>query len=860
MSLPAPYRREELENGLVILVRENRLEPVTEVQIWVDAGSADERDGERGLAHFHEHMLFKGTPTHGVGEIAGSVEGVGGSINAFTSYDATCYHATLPREATLAGFDVLADAVQNSLFEPAEVKREIEVVLEEIRRSADEPQHVLDDALFETLYRVHPYRFPVLGGSESVSGFTQEKLLAFYRRWYTPEHIVVTAAGDLDTDAFIARVRETFGAAKRGEAKRARATEPRERGLRTRILEKAFERASFELAWPAISLTHADAPLLDLLGFALGDGDSSRLHRRVKEELGLADRADAGCYTPRDAGMFFVSIETDPKHIPEAIAASIAETERVRREPLGVDELAKARRTFLASRAWERESVSGLASKLGSAQLATGDPSFEDAYLARIASATREELLRAAQEWLDPGLLSVVAVVPSGTPPPSRSAVEAAIESGVSRTARRFAAPRRAAETSAGVHAYTLPNGARAFVLPRPEVPVVAVRAAVLGGQLAESEANAGIGSFLSGVWLRGTATRGAAEFARVTESLAADIDAFSGRNSAGLTLDCTAETFAEALPLWAEALGFPAFDEEEVEHERRDALAALERRQDRLGARVFDLFQRTHFERHPYRLPLPGTPESLARFDAEAVEAHHARLVRPDNLVVTVVGAVDPDETAAALARELADLEQGDAKPLALPEPEPAPREIRRASERKERAQAHLVLGFRGVAVDDPDREALDVLSQILAGQGGRLFLELRDRQSLAYSVSAMNVVGYAPGYFCVYIATAPDKLEIAQRGIFAELERLLETAPSEHEAERARRWLCGSHAIGQQRGGQRALTMALDARYGLGVESDRLYPERVRAVSAQDLLRVSQRILDLSAYTLATIGAPGA
>ncbi len=858
MSRPAPYRREELENGLVILVRESRLEPVAEVQIWVDVGSADERDGERGLAHFHEHMLFKGTPTRGVGEIAGSVEGVGGSINAFTSYDATCYHATLPAQAAFAGFDVLADAVQNSLFDAAEVKREIEVVLEEIRRSADEPQHVLDDALFETIYRVHPYRFPVLGSSESVSSFTREKLLAFYRRWYTPEHMVVTAAGDLDTDAFIAHVRETFAAAKRGEAKRARSVEPRTPGLRTRVLAKPFERASFELAWPAISLTHPDTPLLDLLGFALGDGDSSRLHRRVKEELGLADRADAGCYTPRDAGMFFVSIETDPEHISEAISASIAETERLRREPLGEDELAKARRNFLAARAWERESVSGMASKLGSAQLATGDPSFEDAYLERIASATREELLRAAREWLGLGELSIVAVVPEGTLAPSRSTLETAVESGASRTARRFAAPRRLAAPSSRVHAYTLPNGARAFVLPRPEIPVVAVRAAVLGGQLAENDANTGIGSFLSGVWLRGTATRGAAEFARTTESLAAEIDAFSGRNSAGLMLDCTAEVFAEALPLWAEALCFPAFDEEEVERERRDALASLERRQDRLGTRVFDLFQRTHYERHPYRLPLPGTPEALARFDAEAVEAHHALLVRPDNLVVTVVGAVDPDEAAAALARELADLEQGDAKPLVLPEPEAAPREIRRASERKERAQAHLVLGFRGIAVDDPDREALDVLSQILAGQGGRLFLELRDRQSLAYSVSAANVVGFAPGYFCVYIATAPDKLEIAQRGIFTELERLLETAPSEPEAERARRFLCGSHAIAQQHGGSRALSMALDARYGLGVEADLLYPERVRAVSAQDLLRVSQRILDLRAYTLATIGAP--
>jgi zinc protease len=860
MTPEAPsFRSETLANGLSVLLRESRLEPVSEVQIWVGVGSADERDHERGLAHFHEHMLFKGTATRGVGEIAGSVEGAGGSINAFTSFDATCYHATLPAEATLAGFDVLADAVQHSSFDPAEVTREIEVVLEEIRRSADEPHHVLGDALFDTAFRVHPYRFPVLGSAESVASFTREKLLAFYRRWYTPEHMVVVAAGDIDAEAFLARVREAFASAPRGEARRLREPEPAQSALRTRLLARPFERASLELSWPAVSLTHPDAPLLDLLAFALGDGDSSRLHRRVKEELGLADRVDASCYTPVDAGIFGISIDSDAEQAPHAIAASIAETERLRCEPLGTDELAKARRNFLASRAWERESVSGMARKLGSAQLMAGDPGFEEAYLARIATATREELVRAAAHWLDPARLSVVGVLPEGAPLLPAAELEAAVASGVSRNKRRFAAPQRAAKGER-VHAYVLPNGARAFVLPRREVPVVAVRAAMLGGQLAETEETAGLGSFLAGVWLRGTAARGAAEFARTTESLAADIDAFSGRSSVGLTLDCTSEVFAEMLPLWAEALCFPAFGEEEVERERRDALAALERREDRLGARAFDLFQRAHYQRHPYRLPLPGTPESVARFDADALVAHHARLVRPENLVVSVLGDVDPDAAASALARELADLEQNGAKPLALPEPEPAPQEIRSALERKDRAQAHLVLGFRGVAVDDPDREALEVLTQILAGQGGRLFLELRDRQSLAYSVSAANVVGYAPGYFCVYIATAPEKLETAKRGVLAELERVLQDAPGDDEAERARRYLCGSHAIAQQRGGQRALTMALDARYGLGVDADREFPARVRAVGRGDLLRVARRILDMRAYTIATIepGSP--
>ena len=224
----------------------------------------------------------------------------------------------------------------------------------------------------------------------------------------------------------------------------------------------------------------------------------------------------------------------------------------------------------------------------------------------------------------------------------------------------------------------------------------------------------------------------------------------------------------------------------------------------------------------------------------------------------MTVVGDVDPDEAASALARELADLEPSDEKLFALPELEPAPRAIRRAAERKTRAQAHLVLGFRGVTVADPDREALDVLSQLLAGQGGRLFVELRDRRSLAYSVSAQNLVGYAPGYFSVYIATAPEKVETAQRGMFEELERVLQSPPREAELERARRYLIGTHAIAQQRSSQRALSMALDARYGLGALADREFPARVRAVGADDLLRVARRVIDLSAYTIATVGAP--
>jgi zinc protease len=189
------------------------------------------------------------------------------------------------------------------------------------------------------------------------------------------------------------------------------------------------------------------------------------------------------------------------------------------------------------------------------------------------------------------------------------------------------------------------------------------------------------------------------------------------------------------------------------------------------------------------------------------------------------------------------------------MPDLEPAPTEIRVAEEYKDRAQAHLVIGFRALTVQDEDRETLEVVAHILGGQGGRLFRELRDRQGLAYSVSAINVEGVAAGFFATHIATAPEKFEEAKRGMLEELARITDAPPTDEELLRAQRFLVGNFAIEQQRSAARALHVALDARYGLGPDADRDYPDRIRQVTGEDVLRVARRIIDLEAYTLAAV-----
>jgi zinc protease len=382
----------------------------------------------------------------------------------------------------------------------------------------------------------------------------------------------------------------------------------------------------------------------------------------------------------------------------------------------------------------------------------------------------------------------------------------------------------------------------------------VAARAAFLGGLLSETPENSGLTSFLTSAWLRGTRSRSAADFARATESLGAEIDGFAGRSSLGLTLETPSSQLDRTLDLFAEVLLEPAFESEELERERRETLAAIERREDNLGQRAFLLFAETHYRRHPYRQALLGTAEAVQGFDRAKLETHHAGLIRAPNLALAVAGDVDPDEVARAISARLAGLDERRIEPPAPPDEEP-PREIRSAELRKDRAQAHLVIGFRGLTVHDEDRFALEVISQLLAGQGGRLFLELRDRRSLAYAVSAVNIEGLAPGYFALYIATAPEKFEQAKQGLLEELEHLLASPPDDAELERARRYLMGNFAIDRQRNAVHAAHVAHGAIYGLGPDAAEHYPDQVAAITKDDVMRVAHRVIDLDAYTLAAV-----
>ena len=338
-------------------------------------------------------------------------------------------------------------------------------------------------------------------------------------------------------------------------------------------------------------------------------------------------------------------------------------------------------------------------------------------------------------------------------------------------------------------------------------------------------------------------------------EGIAGSLEGFSGRNSFGLTAEFLAESLDTGLDLFADLLLHPSFPPDEIEKVRTERLAYLKRREDRLSLQAFELFAKELFIGHPYRFPLVGNKASLERLQREELARYYSTYARPTNGVLSIVGDVEPDAIVEALASKLSDWQGPEKVELPARKLPPAPEGPREVSIERNKAQVHILLGFPGLALDDPDLPALDVLTQILSGQGGRLFLELRDRKSLAYSVSAFSIDGLDTGSFGVYIASAPEKLEESIEGLRRELRRILEEPIGPEEVERAQSFLIGTQAVSLQRYGTQASLLALSELYGLGATHHLDYEKQIQAVTLLDLQRVAERLILLDRPLIAIV-----
>lgn len=847
----------KLGNGLTVLVRRDASAPVVAIVTYVSAGYFDEPDDVVGISHVLEHMYFKGTPTRGVGEIAKQTKAAGGILNASTIYDHTSYYTVLPASAFMAGLEVQADAYANSLIDADELRRELEVIIQEAKRKADNPSAVATETLYELLHDSHRIRRWRIGREPGLRALTRAKLIGFYRNFYHPANTVLSIVGDVDPDVATRSVDQLYGSLPAGHPVRTPGSgEGAKPGFRFHEWTGDIGRTQLAFGWQTPGTLHPDTPALDLLAVALGTGRASRLYRAVRERK-LASGISSYNYTPTELGVFVVHAETTPDATADAARAAWSQVRRVREGDLGEFEIERAKRIFESRWVRRLEDMEGQANYLAEWQ-ALGDWRLGDWYLDRYLTATADDTTRVARQWLDPDNASTVIYRPEGTAPIAvdadgwRAVLETGNQNDLEPTQPRRAAVNTAADFErptferevCGVRVYCTRNGVPILVRNKMGAPLVHVGAFMPGGACNEPEGVAGLTTLMARTAIKGTLTRSALQIAEDAEMLGGSIGASVGGESFGWSISVPATRIAAAVELLSDVVQHPTYLAQALEGERAVALAEVVAVRDDMHRYPLRLATQAAFAGHPYGVPASGTEESLRSITAEDLRRWHGEHVMRSALVIAIVGGGDPDDLAAIAARSFGEIVRGSATAISTPA-WPA-NEIVRA-EPRDRAQTALAILFPGPSRSAPDRAAADLIAGVASGLGGRLFEKLRDEQSLCYTVQASVSHRTQAGVFACYVATSPDKESRARDGLLAELQKFRDAPVSAAELVRAQTYAIGTLQIQRQSGGA-LLGEVIDAwLFGeLGEIAER--EVEIRAVSAEQMQAVALRSFDAS------------
>lgn len=816
-------RRVVLDNGLVVLLKQDRSAPLVAIQYWVNAGAIHE--GAQlggGLSHYLEHMVFKGTAKRGPGQVSKEIADIGGEINAYTSNDRTVFHVVLPATHWLVGLDVLTDAVFHPSFPAEEWEREREVILREVDMGEDDPMRVFSRLVNETAFRVHPYRVPVIGWRDILITMNRDHLVAYHQRHYSPDNMILAIVGDVALDDMEAAVREQMREIPRTPREPVLIpAEPPQ--LAEQYGRKTGPYNVTRVGWVfhGTDLANADAPALDVLASVIGSGRASILVKKFREEEQLVLDIEAWNYTPKEPGLFGITFECEPAQEAAALAALRAEVASWHSTLMDPARIEQARREVLAGAIQTLTTMEGQAQSFASGEFYTGDPRFNETYLNLVQQVTPADLQRVVQKYLRPENGSLAILAPASEEPTTQ-------------------AP--ATSKDAAIQLHTLANGMRLLVREDPRLPMAYVSVVIGGGVLGEQAGQAGISQLTAELLLRGTSQLSAAELASKLESRAVSLSAYSGRNTYGLNAAGLSEDLPLMLNTVAECLIDSQFPADEIEKQRAFQLADIQRSLEKPMTHAQQMVRDAFFPGHPYQYSSLGNTESVSALTRDDIVAHHRRLLVGSNVVVAVFGNINAAEVVAQVETGFAPLPPGVAPTWPkLPDTVTEPAQLEKGLPFK---QTVIVRAWRGIAAGDPREDALSVLADTLSGLSSDLFIEVRDKRGLAYYTGASQLTGPVGGLFMIYSGTTTEGRTEVCRQIQVQTDRLSQSGPRPEEFARAVEQMVAGQARSLQNNSGLAQQCAIDELLGLGWQHSFQMIERLRQLQPEDVRAIAQTI----------------
>ncbi len=849
-----------LDNGLTVITQEFHYAPVIASVISYRVGSRNETGDILGMSHFCEHLMFKGTPDMPKSRFWQIVQRDGGSANAFTMQDATCYYLVLPSSRIEDAFAIESDRMINCTIDSAEVVSERNVVHEERRsRTTDSPDGALWEALRETAFLEHPYGNPVIGYDENILAYDHEKAREYYELWYCPSNAVLAVVGDFNTEELLAQIDSYFGDIPSGNTPpEPDIPEPEQTEARYVEIEHASNLPRFIMVFHIPEALDPDTPALEIISTYLTGGRSGRLDQ-ILVETNLVQGIRAGNGFNIDPGLFNVSVTMFP---PDDSDISLQEVQNMIWAELDIiasDGISPENLEDLKNRYRAREILSN-ANPVGQAmQYSLGMTMFNDPFLAKkqleeVELLTPGDISDVAQRYFRRNGVTIAVLNPSGGMGMEGQAGHDELPTDITEPSsidyegleipEDFLIP---PETSIadGVVQFNLQNGLILLVKEDHTFPVAAVSFTVPMGTLMNTSELNGLVSITTGTMLKGTDELNSTEFHKRLEMEGSYLRFYSGEEFSTGSVTLLSEDIEVAFESISDLLLRPALRTSDYETVLNEAYADLEMSAERSFSVAWDSLQAiTARSPSDYRSP---SEETLDRITLEAVESFHEICCRPGGSVIAVVGDVDahnvyeltqnyfgdwsnPSEPLPLISIPLFSDSPGDTVLTPMPG----------------RVQVAVMIGRNAPGMDMPDFPAFNVMNVILGrGIGSRLGHSVRDEQGLAYSVGSWTSSYDSTGTFIAYLSTLADYAHQAASSVIFEMERIGSENVRDIELRLAKASAAGRQALSGMSYSQQASRLALLTADGRPLNWDLIYLEEVLELTPDDLREAAARYL---------------
>jgi zinc protease len=853
-----------LENGLRVYLLPIPGSPVVTTMTAYKVGSCDEDKTATGLAHYLEHLMFKGTSKLMPGDIDRMTQRNGGTNNAYTTEDITNYHFDFAADRWEAALDIEADRMRGLKIDAKhEFEQEKGAVIAELARNEDQPGDLEYKALLPLLFgKPSPYGHPVIGEREHVRSVTAEIIKGYYDRWYHPNNAVLVVVGGFDPATALTKIKDKLGtipAGKLPERKTWTTTYPT-RPARTEFPSK-FPTPRMLMGYVTVPEGHQDEAALDVAATLLGTGKTSRLYRKLVLEERMAIDVSTSHDPGRYPGWFGISIVLIPGQDRAKAETLVLEELRNLGRGLATEaDVARCQRLLLSHTVFERESVHGLADGVARKVINQPASALKDE-LVRWAAVTPADVQRVTKQYLNPEQPVVVWSVP-----PAAKQGTGANSASPPATARRQPLRRSPYQDTTAAKPLSLqqtqkvqlPNGVTLLLMENHRLPIVVAAASLKWVRRHEPAEKSGLAQLAGSLYEEGTPNRTGPQISETIEGLGGSLVL----TSRGGSVKVLTEDRKIGLDILFDCLLRPNFPPEALTRKKDEQMADIAEAMEQPAIRGADLFNELIYSGHYLGRSSRGKLETVEKLTREDCLAFHKQIMVPENMTVAVVGDFDTKEMVAEITRLTAGW-SGNLPPVPKqPELILAPGQTTRFISMPNAEQLQFFMGHLGIKRENPDYFKLLVMDYVLgtgAGFTDRLSARLRDREGLAYTVTA-NVSDSAseePGVFTCYVGTEARNYGRVRQLFLEEIDRLRREPPSEVEITSVKQYLLGRIAFLLTTNERIAEQLLYIDRFNLGFDYFEQYRREVRDVTPAQVREMAEKYLQPGKFTTVAAGA---